>query len=688
MEAVRGRRFRAPSGGRKKLPSAGRRAQAASPFTLCWFACCIACSAADYTGAPPRFDSSPRVAITAAELKERKSAPDFTVHRDAALKTAQPHLDHPLPIPQGYGGWAFDYACPADGATLRAVTSKEHECPKCKKRYTGDREVIAYRCVQHYALERGAFDLAWAYALSGDEAFAREVRRILLKLADDYPTYPARRDRWGRTGLLAPLGGRRYVQSLDEAVGVIRLAKAYDLTRQSPAWNDAERRRVEKDFLRATADSLLKFTQPHNHQTWYNAGLIAIASALGDADLLMQVVTMNRGVLHQLEHNVGPDGLWNEGAMAYHNYALQPLIETAEITRRLGMNLHEHSKLRAMIVCPLHAAYPNGQFPAINDSDRGDVRMFEWAFQWARKIYGAALDTTVPRQSEALEGVGLAALRVGEGTNAVCAFLDYGPHGGGHGHFDKLNLMLYANGREWLLDPGRLTYSHKEYKTWVKTTAAHNTVTVDGNSQAPAAGRLLWWKQGNGWAACAAECNAAYRGVLLRRYLCLTQSFLIDVFDVTAERAAQMDWFTHVLADRVASVESVQGKPRSPGNVHGYQHFTDSVAYSMRGPTRWDFASGKTVLRLWFAGDGPEDTFAANGIGYTIDQKVPCLIRRRHARQTRFVAVYDLSAKNDAVLAVRADGNLNQVVLAEVETGNGTWVVRLTSSGPEVKAPE
>ena len=56
------------------------------------------------------------------------------------------------------------------------------------------------------------------------------MQTILLKLADDYPNYPRRHDRWGRTGFWARLGGRRYSQSLDEAVGIIKLAKAYDLS--------------------------------------------------------------------------------------------------------------------------------------------------------------------------------------------------------------------------------------------------------------------------------------------------------------------------------------------------------------------------------------------------------------------------------------------------------------------------
>jgi hypothetical protein len=188
-------------------------------------------------------------------------------------------------------------------------------------------------------------------------------------------------------GILAPLGGRRYVQSLDEAVAVISLAKAYDLSRSAAPWPAAEARHVEEDFFRATAASLSRFTQPHNHQTWYNAGLVAIASALGDTNLLLRVVTMPRGILDQIEHNIGPDGLWWEGTMAYHNYALMPLLDTVDMTRRLGMDLYRHPRLKAAILGPLHAAYPNGRFPAINDSDPADWNMLGWAFEWGWNAY-------------------------------------------------------------------------------------------------------------------------------------------------------------------------------------------------------------------------------------------------------------------------------------------------------------
>jgi hypothetical protein len=544
--------------------------------------------------------------------------------------------------------------------------------------YKDERTVAAYRTLLHDRANDAALQLGWAYAFTGDERYAREVRRILLKYADDYPSYPARKDRWDRTGFFARLGGRRYSQSLDEAVGIIKMAKAYDLTRPAPVWNDKDRQHVEKNFFRLTAETLLYANQDiNNHQTWYNAGLIAIASVLGDKELVEKVLTMRGGFHDQLKRSVGSDGLWYEGAMAYHNYALQAMIEIVDAGRRLGMPLHQEQRFRKMIEVPLQCAYPNGQFPAINDSDRAFVSNFNDSFLWAWDVYrepvfaqayaggnlarlktllgpDARVEPFLETRSLNLADAGLAILRRGQGANAVCAMTDHGPHGEAHGHYDKLNIVLFANGQEWLLDPGRLSYSHKEYKTWVKHTAAHNTVTLGGVSQSATTGKLLWLKNEKDFAACAAESNDAYAGARLRRYLFLTDNFLLDVFEVHAPKETQIDLLAHASSQKVVPVgKRGEGKASVPGKEDGYPHLTNGLSWTVAGPSQWEFLAGPKKLWLWLDGTPNEEIIACTGIGYTIDARVPCLIRRMRGQEARFVTVYDLSGDGSFVTALR-----------------------------------
>ena len=664
-----------------------------------------ACALAQQTpgAVEPVFPPPPRLAITAEELARIREARGFEATKAAAVQAAEPLVAHPVPLPKGSASWVFYYACPEDGTTLRPLNLDEHKCPRCARVYTDERTVASYRCLQHYEIEHASVKLGWAYAYTGDDRYAAQVKRILLYLADAYRTYPERLDRWGNKGVMARLGGRRYVQSLDEAVGVIRLAKGYDLTRSSLVWTDAEKGHVEGDFFRPTADTLLVFNQGiNNHQTWYNGGLMAISSVLGDAQLVDKVLTMRGGFFDQLERSVGADGLWYEGTVAYHNYALQAMVEIADAGRRMGLPLHEAPKFRSLIEGPLKAAYPNGQFPAINDSDLAHVGAFDGAFLWAWKAYGDPFfaqawargdagrlrnllgEDAVPawpmgEGSTVLPDAGLVKLQVGRGPDAVCVFLDYGPHGGGHGHFDKLNIVLYAAGREWLLDPGRLTYSHKEYKTWVKHTAAHNTVTINGRSQSATTGKLLWYDAEDAYAACAAEADGAYADAVLRRYVLLTPQLLVDVFEVEADSKSQVDWFAHALSQRVEPAdERGEGRDLAPGQDDGYQHLAEARVWTVERDSRWDFVdNGGKRLRLWFPGPGPQTVFVASGIGYWTHQKVPCLVRRRQADRTRFVTVYDLSGDGSYVRRVSA---AEDALSVQVETVDGVWLARF---GPE-----
>jgi len=646
----------------------------------------------------PVFHAPPRLATTSAELEAERKSQAFPAKRAAAVKAAENLIADPPPLPDGFGSWTFYYACPDDGTDLQPVSPAEHKCPKCKKRYGDERTVAAYRCRLHYRLEHAALQLGWAYAYTNDERFAIGVRRILLHLADAYNKYPVRQDRWGRSGWFAPLGGRRYVQSLDEAVGVIELAKAYDLTRAAKCWSAADAEHVERDFFRATADTLLWFNQGiNNHQTWYDAGLMAIASVLGDAALVDKVLTMHGGFFDQLEHSFGDDGLWYEGTMAYQNYALQALVQTVDAGRKLGLPLHESPRFQRLLDSSLRVTYPDGSYPAINDSDPSNFRSFQRSYEWAWRTYRdpryaqaaawgepkklaellgpeAKPESPFEAKSVDLGDVGLAILRAGTGSDQTCVFFDYGPHGGGHGHYDKLNITLFSNGREWLLDPGRLSYSHKEYKTWVKHTVAHNTVVVDEHDQAPTTGKLLWLTMDDDGTTCAAECRTAYSGVTLRRSLRLTSKLLVDLYEVEAEKPRQIDWLAHANCASVEAVDKVAATPAaSLGRGVGNEHLTLGRSWPSRTASHWDFQADGSKLRMWCTGDAEEESYTAVGIGYSIAQKTPMVVRRRRdTKQAKFVTVYDLTSRGEYVTGIDP-----------LDAANPTTIVVRTTDGPQ-----
>ncbi|MGH9326779.1 MAG: alginate lyase family protein [Terriglobia bacterium] len=78
--------------------------------------------------------------------------------------------------------------------------------------------------------------------------------------------------------------------------------------------------------------------------------------------------------------------------------------------------------------------------------------------------------------------------------------IDAGPQGAGnsgHGHADALSVQLsvagHAGGEEWLIDPGTFRYmGGSQERELFRGTAAHNTLQVDGLSQADPVAPFAW----------------------------------------------------------------------------------------------------------------------------------------------------------------------------------------------------
>src|SRR5689334_5387939 len=64
---------------------------------------------------------------------------------------------------------------------------------------------------------------------------------------------------------------------------------------------------------------------------------------------------------------------------------------------------------------------------------------------------------------------------------------------GGHGHADALSFTLFSGGREILIDPATCVYNAEpEWRKFFRSTRAHNSVVVDGESQSEPGGSFSW----------------------------------------------------------------------------------------------------------------------------------------------------------------------------------------------------
>ncbi len=81
--------------------------------------------------------------------------------------------------------------------------------------------------------------------------------------------------------------------------------------------------------------------------------------------------------------------------------------------------------------------------------------------------------------------------------NGAHVIFDAGPLGypsiAAHGHADANSLLLALNGRWWLVDPGTYCYhTQPDWRDYFRSTAAHNTVEINGHDQSQIGGAFLW----------------------------------------------------------------------------------------------------------------------------------------------------------------------------------------------------
>jgi hypothetical protein len=660
----------------------------------------------------PALPPHPRLLFNQAGLEafiqKTKRAPWAEAWK-ARLDACEKSLATPLSLPPRGGNWSHNYVCPQHGSRLKLGRQTgeyawEHICPVGNHILLGDpsKAVLDFDgnalSSIHGAFPAELTRLALASRVTGKKEYAARAREILLAYAGKYRAYPLH-DNQGKPGR----GARVHSQSLTEASWLIGMLQGADLL-----WGDlsaADREHIEKNLIRAALeDVILKSSLGiHNIQCRLNSAIGLSGLLLGDEALIRRAIERpGQGMLFQLKEGVQEDGVWREGAWGYHFFTIEGMWPLLEAARNCGIDLYL-PEFKKLFDAPLDLASPTFVLPAFNDSGETKIAAPLYELAYARfkdARYGAILKDA-PRTGELslffgedavggaadfkqgsrnAEASGYAILQKGAGTNATWFCLKYGPHGGGHGHPDKLSFVIYARGQNVAVDPGTRAYGSPVHSGWDKTSFAHNTLTIDQASQQEATGKCLAFGSHGGADFVVADAGPIWAEVrFVRAVVMMHENLIVFIDQVESKEPRTYDLVYH---QRGAWQPLSVGKPWDPGKEAGYRYVLDGREYD--GATdanftcrvRPDFSTAVHVL-----GEPGATIFVGTGIGDNTEDRVPLLIMRKQA--ALWVSTWAISLDGSAVKLAREAGTKG--VSVRVEQGGMKKKVILLAEGKGVR---
>ncbi|MGQ1784144.1 heparinase II/III domain-containing protein [Saccharicrinis sp. GN24d3] len=568
---------------------------------------------------------------------------------------------------------------------------------------------------QNYITMYGA-GIIWQ--LTGEERYAEFTKNMLLEYAEMYPTlgdHPIKKS-------YAP--GRIFWQQLNDAVWMVYTSQAFDCIKSYLSAED--KKKIEEDLLVPYAnflsvESAFVFNRIHNHAVWACAAVGMAGYAMNNDEFVKRALfgvdteehkDKPKGFYAQVDLLFSPDGYYTEGPY-YQRYALLPYMLFAQAidNNNPDYKIFEYREqiLKKAVLATLQMTNTDGKFFPFNDAlkymnykapelinavdivyqafpeskellsiaqEQGKVVISQAGLQVARDIAkGEAkpfkwLSMELRDGAEGKQGaVGI--LRGNPHKDAICVTMKYASQGMGHGHFDRLGMMMYENGNEILSDYGAARYVNVEYKnggrylpentTWAKQTVAHNTVVMDKKTQfnneikeaeKTSAERWFFNVENKEIAIMSAKENHAYGTAKAQRTIALikdsetfTSPLIVDIFRIEDDKKHTFDlpfYYKGQLLYTNTDYERFTSQMETMGSDFGYQHL-------------WKEAKGKPsadISQTVWIHDGrfytltseaaPNDEIfftriGANDPDFSLRNEAGFLFRRNHQASTCFV---------------------------------------------------
>ena len=283
----------------------------------------------------------------------------------------------------------------------------------------------------------------------------------------------------------------------------------------------------------------------------------------------------------QLDEIIDADGQLIENSPFYDFYILEKYWQIYDYSRTYGYPISADfgSRLRSMVNFATYILQPNSQVPLMGASiettinDSGVYAAMAASDPYFRYVLThGAQGSPPPDESVFFPASALTVMRSSWGSRADFAgstYLTYyaGKYRTAHSDLDALSLTLYGDGGDLLPDPGLYTYAPGAYHDYFHGTASHNTVVVDGKSQAEGNGTAEPLVTKDGLTYQSAE-SSLYGGVTHRRLVMMIDPDHVLVVDrLSSARVHDYQQMFHLfpgarLSKAGLTVSGTGGSPR------------------------------------------------------------------------------------------------------------------------------
>ncbi|MBA2685276.1 MAG: heparinase II/III family protein [Gemmatimonadaceae bacterium] len=624
--------------------------------------------------------------------------------------------------------------CPTDGAPLDfdPYSPHAHRCPTCDQIQTGERHHRWWLMFAQLWRAERAVHAATLHALGDEPRLAAFARATLDEYADRYGRYPL------DDNILGP--SRPFFSTYLESIWLLQLCIAADLLDAAGAGESCTARFRERVAVPSAALIRSYDEGESNRQLWNNAALIAAGLSLGDDAVVAHAVDSRSGLVAQLGAGLLEDGSWYEGEN-YHLFSHRALWYGVTMAEQAGYTLPSPllARFQAGFSTPFLTAFPDLTFPARRDSQFGatlrqwrtaescelglaradddrltaalaalyaddipqrDTGRWRSAAESERNEPASALTRSdlgwrsllfareslpmlgrAPMQSALLEGQGIAVFRRDRAKAYVA--LDYGHHGGGHGHPDRLNVLLAHGSRRILDDMGTGSYVDRSLH-WYRSTLAHNAPLVNGRSQPRTDGYLVAYDERGdlGWVQARSRISDE-PPVEATRALTVTDAYVIDELRWSTTHVVRIELPFH------ARVRLESGTPLdwTRAQLDGGDGLEDGFAFA--SDARFTSIAANTVVRMvdedsaatlaWTTSTGAAEWWSAMAPGHPGAGTQRFLILRMYGSEGRVRTVWNRGSAVSSVVIADQQLRVNQrggVVTTYEWRDDGAFIAR------------